>query len=492
MLHLTSENLQDVQTDALVIPVFENPAPAGPASIDALIARVLELKEFTGAIGEDVIWYSVAGMKAERLIFTGLGKQAELDAERIRSMAGRIVQKAMKSKFESITFLVPPNAEGDREDSLILGAMLEGSFLANHLLDGYKTEANAKPLEAISFLVTAESVEKKNDLINRVTAVCKATLLARNWVNTPANDKKPAELARRMIDQARKKGLKTQLLDREDLEGSGFGALLAVGAASPNPPQLVVIDYLPPQARNTIVLVGKGVTFDSGGLNIKTTKTLNIMKSDMAGAAAVAATLLAVPELSIDTRVIGILPLVENLVSGQAMCPGDIIRTHSGKTVEVGNTDAEGRLILADAISYGIQTYKPDVVIDMATLTGACAIAMGERIAAVFSPDDDLAAAISRAGEQCFERCWRMPLPHDYREYMKSDLADLNNMSSSRYGGAITAALFLSSFVDEKTRWAHIDIAGPAYRKAGGDYYTPGGTGFGVRLLCRLLETVLT
>ena len=279
------------------------------------------------------------------------------------------------------------------------------------------------------------------------------------------------------------------MLGKKELKQKKFGAILAVAEGSSSAPGMVIVDYHPRGAKSTAALVGKGVTFDSGGLNLKTTKTINLMKVDMAGAAAVAATVLAAARLKLKQRVIGILPLVENMISGKATRPGDIIRSYSGKTIEIGNTDAEGRLILIDALSYAVQRYKPGILIDIATLTGACVMALGEGYAGVFSNDDELAAAITQSGEKTSERCWRMPLPDDYKDLIKSEVADINNMPGSRWGGAITAALFLSEFVGE-TRWAHIDIAGPAYRKKGTDYCAPGGTGFGVRLLCDFLSKV--
>jgi leucyl aminopeptidase len=235
-----------------------------------------------------------------------------------------------------------------------------------------------------------------------------------------------------------------------------------------------------------VALVGKGVTFDSGGINLKPTGSIETMKTDMSGAAAVAAALTAVAALKPRLRVIGVMPIVENMVSGNATRPGDVVKTYNGKTVEIGNTDAEGRLILIDAISWAIKKYKPETVIDLATLTGACVVALGEKIAGVFSNDDDLAQAIIASGDRSHERCWHMPLPEDYGELLKSDIADLSNMGKTRWGGAITAALFIKAFVGD-TRWAHLDIAGPARAKEPGAYCNAGGTGFGVRLLCDLI-----
>jgi leucyl aminopeptidase len=290
-----------------------------------------------------------------------------------------------------------------------------------------------------------------------------------------------------MANRAKKAGLKTTVFTEKTLRARGFGAMLAVGAGSENPPRLLVIEYAPKNAKKTLALVGKGVTFDSGGLNLKTTGGIGDMKIDMAGGAAVAGAMLAIARLKPRRRVVAAIPLVENMVSGNATRPGDIIRAYSGKTVEIGNTDAEGRLILADALAWVIEKYKPDTVIDMATLTGACVVALGEKYAAVFTPDDKLAGVLIDASERTHERCWRMPLPDDYRELLKSEMADINNMPATRWGGAVTAALFLKEFIGQ-TPWAHIDIAGPAYRKNGGDYCGPGGTGFGVRLLCDLLQ----
>ena len=213
------------------------------------------------------------------------------------------------------------------------------------------------------------------------------------------------------------------------------------------------------------------------------------MKMDMSGAATVAGTMMAVARLKPGVKVVGVMPLVENMPSGSAIRPGDIIRSFEGKTIEIGNTDAEGRLILIDAMSWAVKHYKPDTMIDLATLTGACVVALGEKIAGVFSKDPALADAIVASGHKTHERCWQLPLPEDYKDLLKNDFADLNNVSSGRWGGAITAALFLSEFVGD-TRWAHIDIAGPAWAKKASDYCGAGGTGFGVRLLCDLIEKI--
>ncbi|KKL70823.1 hypothetical protein LCGC14_2101050 [marine sediment metagenome] len=283
-------------------------------------------------------------------------------------------------------------------------------------------------------------------------------------------------------------GMPRPFLNEKELKKLKLNALLAVAEGSRSSARLVLMEYGPANAKKTVTLVGKGVTFDSGGINLKPSGSLEDMKMDMAGAAAVAATMITIARLGLKTKVIGVIPIVENMPSGTATRPGDIIKSYAGKTVEIGNTDAEGRLILIDAISFAIKRYKPDTIIDLATLAGACVMALGEKIAGIFSHDDDLANALISSGGKTYERCWRLPLPDDYKELIKSDLADIKNLASSRWGGAITAALFLSEFA-EVSSWAHIDIAGPAYSKKGNAYCPKGGTGFGVRLLCEWMKT---
>ena len=365
--------------------------------------------------------------------------------------------------------------------------MQEGAYLGNHLFDKYKGDKKKKALKKINFRVAAGAVGKLRPISGRVAAVCEGTTLAREWINIPANDKTPEKWTRSIVGRAKKQGLKVRVLNESQLKQKKMGALLAVAAGSQSKPSLVILEYRVAGAKKTIALVGKGVTFDSGGLNIKTGGSMAAMKSDMSGAAAVAATLIAAAKIKPKLNLIGAIPIVENMPSGHATRPGDIIRSYAGKTIEIGNTDAEGRLILIDAISYVAKTYKPQFLIDVATLTGACVVALGEKIAGVFSNDDDLAAAVIAAGEKTYERCWRMPLPEDYKELLKSEFADTSNIGSTRWGGAIAAALFISEFTAD-TPWAHIDIAGPAYSGKESAYCGAGGTGFGVRLLAELFD----
>lgn len=489
MLKLISIDLKKVKTEMLIIPVCEDKTIHDNQAISLLIKKAKQLKEFTGKKDDEVIFYDLEEVKAKRVMFLGLGKLEKIDLEELRTFAGKAVKKCMKKNLPEVLLAVPCGKNIKIDIASAIEVMMEGAFLGNHIFDKYKKEKKIKSLKKIDLLVKPAEAKKYGRLSSRIEIVCAGTILAREWVSTPSNDKKPEQFTKSIATLAGKEKLKVSVLNEKELKQKKFGALLAVGAGSHSKPRMVVLEYSPKDAKKTIALVGKGVTFDSGGINLKPTGSLEDMKIDMSGAAAVAATLITVAKLKSKVKVVGVIPIVENMPSGTACRPGDIVKSYDGKTVEIGNTDAEGRLILIDALSFCIKKYKPDTIIDIATLTGACVIALGEKIAGVLSFDDKLAKAIELSGEKTHERCWRLPMPDDYKELLKSDLADIKNISRSRWGGAITGALFLSEFA-EKARWAHIDIAGPAYIKKGHGYCGAGGTGFGVRLFCDLLDKI--
>ena len=486
MLRLKAIDLKKQKIDTLIVPVCEDKKIHDDRIINAIIKKALNLKEFNAEKGDALTLYDLKDLNTKRVIFVGLGKLKKIDHETLRSFCGAIVKRCIKADLEVIWVAVPTAPKLKMEMPAAVEALMEGACLGNHLFDKYKKEKKKKPLKQINFLVNPDALGKLRRITPKVSTICAGTILAREWISTPSNEKTPEQFARSIVAQARKHGLKTRVLREKDLKQYKFGALLAVAAGSQSKPSLVILEHKPPNAGKTLALVGKGVTFDSGGLNIKTGGGMASMKSDMSGAAVVAATMVTLARLKTKSHVIGAIPIVENMPSGKATRPGDIVRSYAGKTIEIGNTDAEGRLILIDAMSYVVKKYKPQMMIDLATLTGACVVALGEKIAGVFAQDDELAKRIIASGDKTHERCWQMPMPNDYKELLKSDFADLNNMPSSRWGGAITAALFLSEFSGD-TRWAHIDIAGPAYLKKGEAYCGPGGTGFGVRLLCDLI-----
>lgn len=492
MIRLTASAPSNIRTDLLVIPVWESSTDHWNAKVAEWIHTATAVSEFSGKKGEHQLRYGISGARSPRTLFQGLGKAEGDPFEGLRRAAGKGVKSAIDRKLGDVTIVLPALDALAVSEAEVLEALAEGALLSNTVSDRFKTDGDTPaPVGNLRIAVRSPKTTRLKTQLKRVEPVCRATLLARDWVNTPSNHKRPESLAAEIRRTADRAGLKASVLGRERLRRLKMGALLAVGEGSDSRPALVVLEHRPKGATRTVVLVGKGITFDTGGYNIKPTGSMETMKIDMAGAAAVAATLIAAPALDLKCNLIGLLPLAENMVSAEAYRPGDVIQTYAGKTVEIGNTDAEGRLVLADAMAYAAKRFKPDLMIDLATLTGACVVALGESIAGVFSPHDALRSAIQQAGEAVNERCWPMPLPDDYRERLKSDTADLRNIGRSRWGGAILAALFLSEFVGE-TRWAHIDIAGPAAAKKGTAYCGPGGTGFGVRLLCRLLSNVNT
>ena len=489
MLKLQTIDVQKHPISTLAVPVCEN-ADIHDGPLTSLIRKAKKLKEFSGKKDEELILYHPSQTNAERVLFMGMGELEKLDAEKFRSFAGKAVKIAIKKNLADLVIAVPAGKKTALNPAGILPAVLEGACLGNHIFDKYKKEKKRKALKKIILSVDPKSAKANAELTRRVTAACEGTILARDWVTTPSNDKRPDRFSSTVVSQAKKAKLKTTVLDEKALKKGKFGAILAVGEGSPKKPRLVLLEHAPRGAKQTVVLVGKGVTFDSGGINLKPSGSLEDMKTDMSGAAAVAATLITLARLKTNTNVVGVIPIVENMPSGTATRPGDIIKTYDGKTVEIGNTDAEGRLILIDAMAYALKKYKPQIMIDIATLTGACVVALGEKIAGLFTPDDELAGTLMQSSRNTGERLWRMPLPDDYKELLKSETADMNNISNTRWGGAITAALFLSEFVGD-TRWAHIDIAGPASIKKGHDYCDAGGTGFGVRLFCDLIQRMV-
>ncbi|MEK6195957.1 MAG: leucyl aminopeptidase [Deltaproteobacteria bacterium] len=488
MIRLKSIDIQKNNITTLAVPVCED-QELHDGILKALSRQAKKFEEFDGKAGEEVILHDPAGVKAARVIFMGLGKLEKINTEALRVFAGKAIKTCIQKKLTGVALAAPSEKGLKIKTSDIFEALLEGAFLGNHRFDKYKKEKKLTPLKNITILTTPGNVKKHSALVRKVKAICEGTLKAREWVSTPSNDKRPGAFSRMLVREAKKEKLKTRVLTDKDLRKGKYGAIIAVGEGSQDKPRLVELVYAPQGAKKTIALIGKGVTFDTGGINLKPSGGIEDMKIDMSGAAAVAATVIAMARLKPKAKVVGVIPIVENMPSGTATRPGDVIKSYAGKTIEIGNTDAEGRLILIDAMTHALKTFKPDVMVDIATLTGACMVALGDKIAGVFSRDDDLANAIVAAGKKTHERAWRMPLPEDYQELLKSNIADLNNMSSSRYGGAITAALFLAEFAG-KARWAHIDIAGPAYIKKGTSYCEAGGTGFGVRLFCELIENM--
>lgn len=398
-----------------------------------------------------------------------------------RKLGNLINEMSVKYKCEQVTLYA---GNIDLRD-VNAKALFEGLYLADYEFLKYKSKSEPKST-SLKKLTIASKQKLATNLTSQVEVVCQATKLARDLVNTPPNDCKPADLVKQAKQVAKAGKLKIEIYDRAALKRIGANTLLAVSLGSSEAPYLIKMVYKPNRATKKVIsIVGKGVTFDSGGLSIKTGSGMETMKMDMAGAAAVIACMQAMAQLKPKHEVRAYIPTTENMINGQATRPGDIVKSFSGKTVEILNTDAEGRLILADALALAIKE-KCSCIVDLATLTGACMVALGVDYAGLFASTDKLAQDLINAGNLAGERLWRLPLAPEYEKLIKSDVADIKNIGGP-YGGAITGALFLKEFVDEKTPWAHLDIAGPAFSDSNKDYIKKGAVGFGVRTLINFI-----
>ena len=369
--------------------------------------------------------------------------------------------------------------------SVAAQALAEGVHLGSYQFLKYKGDGNASKLTRV--VVLGRTNAKVKAALARGTEVANAVRWARDLVNEPAGAKSPEEVADLARQIARRSGLKVKVLTVDQMERARMGGVLGVGQGSEREPRFVRLAYEPAGAKQTLALVGKGVVFDSGGLSIKTASGMETMKTDMSGGAAVIAAMSTLKALGVKTRVIGYIPLVENMPSGHAIRPGDVLKMRNGKTVEVLNTDAEGRLILADALALAVDE-KADAIVDIATLTGACMVALGDKVAGLMGSDDGWIDQVRDAAGRAGEPVWPLPLPDEYRKLIDSEIADVKNIGSGGYGGALTAGLFLKEFAGD-VPWAHLDIAGPARASSDDGYITRGGTGFSVRTLIALAQT---
>ncbi|WP_163327852.1 leucyl aminopeptidase [Desulfurobacterium thermolithotrophum] len=455
--------------DALVIGVYE-----GLKNLTKEEVTQLKSLNFSGKLGEVVTVPSTENFKT--LIYVGLGKKTELKTDVVRLAAAKGIKSAKRIKAKKVVFEL---FGADKLKEKAAKALAEGIVLGNYSFNKYKSKEEEK-FELEKVTVAGEKEYKKDFESGYVLA--EAANFTRDIVNEPGNVVTPEKLAEIAKELSEKYGFKCKVFKEKELEKNKMFGILTVGKGSKNPPRFIHITYKPKNPKKKIAIVGKGVTFDSGGLNIKPEQFMKTMKSDKAGACAVLGIMKAVGELKPDVEIHALIPTVENMPGGKAYRPDDIIVYKNGKSVEIHSTDAEGRLILADALIYGSEL-EPDVMIDMATLTGACVVALGHYTSGLFTNDDKLANTFLKLSAETGEKMWRMPLDEDLKEDIKGAYSDLQNVGKTRYGGAITAALFLQNFVDfEKVKsWAHIDIAGPAFLNKEWKYYSPGATGQPVR-----------
>jgi leucyl aminopeptidase len=429
-------------------------------------------------------------MVAERILLVGLGKESALTLTALRQISSDVVKFLTEKQQGSFLLALSQLSFKKSGFEERVQAIAEGVLLADYRYDLYQPKNQpGRPirLEKVTLLIDAKmDTAKAKAALSAAEAICSGVCFARDLVNAPGNLKSPEYLAMQAVSMAEQTGIKAQLLDQRELERQGFGATLGVAQGSERPPYLIVLEYSGGHAdAKPIALVGKGVVFDAGGISLKPAEKMDEMKMDMGGAAAVLGAMRAAAEMKLPINLVAVVPAVENMPSGTAIRPGDILTSLSGKTIEVLNTDAEGRLILADALTY-VGRYQPRVVVDLATLTGACIIALGHQAAAVLGNHDSLIRQLLKAGERSGERLWQLPLWEEYGALIKSDFADVKN-TGGRPAGAITAAAFLQEFAAKYT-WAHLDIAGMAWEERGQAGRPKGGTGFGVRALIEYLR----
>ncbi len=493
-LNLSSESPATLDVDALVVGLGKGAdgpvlAPGAEAVDEALGGRLLEALVALGAgggEGETTRLATLGATTAPAVLAVGLGKAGDggHGDETLRRAAGAAA-RALAGKRSAAFLLAQAGGDG------AVRAVAEGGLLGAYAFRSYKEASLAgakEPLGAVMVVVT-DAAGADGAAVERAEVVARAVTLARDWVNTPPRDLPPAVLAQAAVDVCTPLGLEVEVLDEQQLRDGGYGGITGVGQGSARPPRLVRIAYRSPGAQRHVALVGKGITFDSGGLSLKPSTSMEWMKSDMAGAAAVIATMTAVAVLEPGVDVTGWAPLAENMPGGGAIRPSDVLSIYGGKKkVEVLNTDAEGRLVLADAIVRACEE-QPDYLVDVATLTGAQLVALGTRTTGVMG-EDGLRTRVVAAAERAGETMWGMPLPEELRKGIDSDVADIKN-TGPRDGGMLVAATFLREFVADGVHWAHLDIAGPAFNQAEPHGYTPkGGTGVAVRTFLELLDDV--
>ncbi|MGZ6974724.1 MAG: leucyl aminopeptidase [Acidimicrobiia bacterium] len=477
-----------VKADLLAVPVFatDDLGPGAEAidrSVGGGLEAFMEEAGFEAKPGQTLAVPTNGSLGAKAAVLVGLGPRDELTIDSVRNAAAAIARRAKKVKSVATTLL--DAAPKGFDAAALAQAVAEGFELGGYQYLEYKSDA--KPSTLARVIVIGKGGAAVKNAIERGRVVSAATIWARDAVNTPAAQKSPALFARSAQTLLRGKGVKVEVLEGAALKRARLGGVLGVGQGSENLPRLVKMTYAPPGARGLVALVGKGVVFDSGGLSLKTGTGMETMKTDMGGAAAVIGAMSTLKDLGVKTKVVAFTPMVENMPSGTAIRPGDVLKIRNGKTVEVLNTDAEGRLILADGLSLAVEE-KPDAIVDLATLTGACVVALGEKIAGLMTSHDGWGDQVRSAADRAGEQVWPLPLPKQYNKLIESEVADLKNIGTGSYGGALTAGLFLQAFVGD-VPWVHLDIAGPARAPSDDGVYVRGGTGFGVRTLAELLST---
>jgi len=494
-VEVEAKDLIECSTEGLVLGIFEGHKPEGQIKeldekLNNEISSLMQKKEFNGETGQHALISTLGRIKAKKIILVGLGKKEEFYSETLRRASALASIVARNNSLKDFSFALH-SIQAKIPEEETASSITEGVLLSLYQFTEFKTQEldKIKKIEKFVVLCDKKDFNKVSSAVNESHTVCHAVNYARSLVNRPSNLKAPEELARELSAQAKKLKVKCKVLKEKELKQKGMNAFLSVAKGSTQKPVLVVLDYNS-NARDSIALIGKGITFDSGGLNLKPEDYMTDMKDDMSGAAIVFAVIQAASHLRLPIRILGFLPLTENMPGPNASKPGDIVKAFNGKTIEILNTDAEGRLILADAIAFA-ETFKPKALIDIATLTGSARVALGRYFTAVLGNNDELINKLIASGERTGERLWMLPLIQEYKDFMKSDLADVKNISSYRgEAGTILGAAFLSYFV-EKTDWMHLDIGATAFASEpdkAKTYISKGATATGVRALIDFLK----
>ncbi|MDK2744245.1 MAG: leucyl aminopeptidase [Nitrospira sp. BO4] len=459
-------------------------------SLGGSLNELLQSKEFEGRANEVVLFHTHGKIPAKRLILVGLGKKHELGLDQIRQALGHAVKRVRQAKSSVFTVALPSLVPRGTSPMDVAQAMAEGAILGSYQFTAYRSDTpTGRDVTAMTILAPQKTqLRQLSEGIRRGVATAEATVFVRDLCNHPSNVMTPTKIAIEAKAVAKEAGISLKILEQKDIEELGMGALLGVAKGSHEPPKFIILQYHGAKKKDDrpVVLVGKTITFDTGGISLKPAENMEQMKADMTGGAEVLAAMRAAARLKLPLNLISILPAAENMPGGRAMRPGDVVKTLSGKTVEVQNTDAEGRLILSDGLAYATR-FKPAALIDIATLTGACVVALGQFAIGMFGTDANLKDAIRKAGLRAGERVWEMPLWDEYFEQLRSDVADMRNIGG-RGGGMITAALFLSKFVGD-CPWIHLDIASTDWSERERAYIPKGPTGIGTRLLIQFLIT---
>ncbi|MBS3121323.1 leucyl aminopeptidase [Candidatus Woesearchaeota archaeon] len=493
--------VKNLNEDVLIIPVFKDTHNTETLflELDNILNKLLTQTIYENKdICEEYklnLFYTPARIKLRRILLAGVGKIEEMDQEKIRLLGGKLAGFCTSNSMSNVAFLNFGYSLKNIAIDDATKAFVEGFLLGAYSYDELKTkkkddEKKNKKIESLLIIPQVSSdINLIENVIKEAEIICRNVNLVRDLVNKPSNILTPEIYAKVIKETFRKTKVKVKVMEFDQIKKEKMGCIIGVGKGSEEKPKLVLLAYTPQKSKKTIALVGKGVTFDSGGINLKPSNYLTNMKDDMAGSATVAGVIKIAAELKLPVKLIGIMPLVENMPSGSALKTGDVISAANGKTIEVENTDAEGRLILADALHYA-STSKPDYIIDIATLTGAALVALGSKCTSVMGNDQDLVNNLIKSGEETHELAWQLPLIKEYEDDIKSDIADLKNLGAANgEAGTIIGGIFLKNFVGEN-KWAHLDIGATVWASKGNSYNPKGATGVPVRMLMRWLKSL--